>query len=73
MPNLTSEPMTPNGSEFSAEKKGEMEGEQGAVSRTASTVDETLTLPIRGFLNSCVIVLTVTSSMIINVRHIVFL
>ncbi|KAF8181299.1 major facilitator superfamily domain-containing protein [Pholiota molesta] len=46
-----------------------MEGEKGIVSRSASNVDETPTPHTRGFLNSCVIVLTVTSSMVINTAN----
>ncbi|KAF9478870.1 MFS general substrate transporter [Pholiota conissans] len=68
MNNLPSEPMTPNGSEFS-EKKSETDGEKETVCRSVSTVGDTLTPPSRGFLNSCVIVLTVTSSMVINTAN----
>ena len=55
--------MTPASSQFSEDKKGKVEAEKEAISRTVSRTPT----PARSFLNACVIVLTATSSMIINV------
>lgn len=61
--NSDSGTMTPASSHFSEDKKGEMGAEKEVISRTVSRAPT----PARSFLNACVIVLTVTSSMIINV------
>ena len=61
--NSDSGTMTPASSQFSEDKKGEIEAEKEAINRTVSRTPT----PARSFLNACVIVLTATSSMIINV------
>lgn len=66
-----SEPMTPTSSQYSDDKKVEtvvVGEEKGVINQCPGVINETAPqAEARTVLNACIIVLTVTSSMIINV------